>query len=163
MNLLRRHSAFTAEAARLISRSTAGLDSFAFLCGLLHDVGIAACILALSGPLRELAPQGFVRAWPCVREVHEACSEILARIWGLPPDVALVLRLHHEPIADGRLNPLAAAVRLADIHAELQGFGFMSDADVDKEKLCAEQLGLSEAAQVHLHESMSELAARLRA
>jgi HD-like signal output (HDOD) protein len=158
---LRRHSAFTAEAARLISRSTCGLDSFAFLCGLLHDVGIAACILALSGPLRALAPQGFARAWPCVRDIHESCSEVLAKIWGLPPDVALVLRLHHEPRMDGRMHPLAAVVKLADCYAAQLGFGFMTDAETDSLPQMAAALGLSGAVLEHLGDSLEELAATL--
>jgi HD-like signal output (HDOD) protein len=163
MNQLRRHSAFTAEAARVISRRTSGLESFAFLCGLLHDVGIAACILALSGPLSSLAPKGFERAWPCVQAVHTFASELLAKVWGLPPDVALVLSLHHQPRFDGHIHPLAAAVRYADIQAELHGFGFMNDSETHKLDEAARQLGLTSATQAHLNESLAELAARLAA
>ena len=158
MDQLRRHSAFTAEAARLISQQTCGLNEYAFLCGLLHDVGSAACILALSGPLKELAPHGFARAWPCVHEVHEACSELLAHLWGLPDDAALVLRLHHEPRLEGRVHPLAAVVRLADAFASTAGFGFMSEGRPQDFSDSAALLGLSPGEQTRLKAALERLA-----
>jgi HD-like signal output (HDOD) protein len=72
LNALRRHCVFTAEAARLVSQRTSGLNDYAFLCGLLHDVGIAACLHVISGPLKDLAPNGFDAVWPEVKEVHAA-------------------------------------------------------------------------------------------
>ncbi len=162
MDQLRRHSVFTAEASRIISRSTSGLDGYAFLCGLLHDVGIAVSILALSGQLRAFAPSGFHRAWPCVRDVHESCSELVSSLWGLPPDVALVLRLHHDPSVEGRVHPLAAAVRMADAFAQECGFGFMTDGDDIGVDRAAQQLGLSGQVLVHLLASLRELAERMK-
>src|SRR5262249_21601994 len=108
MEALRWHSMLTADAARLVCRQTAGLDEYAFLCGLLHDVGSAACILALSELAKGGAKIELKDAWPTVLDIHESCSELLARIWQLPPDIALVLRLHHTLLRDGRLHPLAA-------------------------------------------------------
>jgi len=158
MDRLRRHSAFTAEVARLISQQTCGLNEYAFLCGLLHDVGTAACILALSGPLKALAPDGFDRAWPCVRDVHESCSELLANLWGLPPDAAMVLRLHHEPRFEGRVHPLAAVVRLADSFATNNGFGFMTEGRPEDLKESALMLGISAADLTRLTATVEKLA-----
>ncbi|HEY0466042.1 MAG TPA: HDOD domain-containing protein, partial [Polyangiaceae bacterium] len=90
MNSLRRHCVFVAEASRIVEKHVMSCNPSAFLCGLLHDVGVAACILALGGPLKGLAPLGFDQAWPSVGEVHAECSELLAQIWGLPADVASV-------------------------------------------------------------------------
>jgi hypothetical protein len=58
---------------------------------------------------------------------------------------------------------LAAAVRYADIQAELHGFGFMNDSETHKLDEAARQLGLTSATQAHLNESLAELAARLAA
>jgi len=160
MDQLRRHSAFTAEAARLVSQQTCGLNEYAFLCGLLHDVGSAACILALSGPLKQLAPAGFARAWPCVRQIHESCSELLAKLWGLPADAALVLQLHHAPRVEGRVHPLAAVVRLADSFATRAGFGFMSEGNPEDFRESAAMLGLSESDLTRLTGALEQLAAR---
>ena len=46
MDQLRRHSALVAQLARLIGRHTSLYDEHAFLCGLLHDVGMAAALIA---------------------------------------------------------------------------------------------------------------------
>ncbi len=161
MDMLRRHSAFTAEAARVVSQRTFGLNEHVFLCGLLHDVGIAACILALSGPLKDLAPHGFALAWPVVRDIHEACSELLVRTWGLPPEVSLVLRLHHDPVVDGRVHPLAAAVRLADCFADKLGAGFHSDGRPEHLQESAKQLRLGAPEFASLEKAITDLAAKM--
>ena len=161
MAALRRHSAFTAEAARIISQRTFGLNEHVFLCALLHDVGIAACIMALSGPLMELAPRTFELAWPCVRDIHEACSELLVRSWGLPPEVSLVLRLHHDPVLDGRVHPLAAAVRLADCFADKLGAGFLNDGHPEHLQETVKQLRLGASEFASLEKALSELAGKM--
>ena len=161
MDRLRRHSVFTAEASRLISQATSGLNEYAFLCGLLHDVGIAACILALSGPLRDRAPSDFSEAWPVVEETHAGSSELLAKIWGLPPDVALVLGLHDQPLSQGRVHPLAAAIHTANCYAERAGLGFLSDGNAARFRPAAAQLGMTEPALVTLERSLAKLAEQL--
>lgn len=161
MDRLRKHCVYVAEASRTISQATTGLNEYAFLCGLLHDVGIAACILALGGPLRDRAPADFAHAWPSVREAHASCSELLAKIWGLPPDVSLTLSLHEQPEWEGRVHPLAAVVSVADSFAEHAGYGFMSDACVSRLRHAPQQLGLDEAAFGRVRAELNGLAARL--
>ncbi|HET9956332.1 MAG TPA: HDOD domain-containing protein [Polyangiaceae bacterium] len=143
MEALRLHSAFTAEAVRIVCRHSIGLDDYAFLCGLLHDVGIAACILALT----ELAKKNktkldFEHVWPGLREIHAACSEMLAKIWQLPADIALVLSLHHTMVFEGRVHPLAAAVAVADGLADEVGFGFHGEMTAVQTESAAQMLGL---------------------
>jgi HD-like signal output (HDOD) protein len=72
MEVLRRHSVFTAEVARLVSRKSKGSEDEAYLCGLLHDVGVAGVLLAME-TLKVDVP--FEQAWPCIWELHESCSE----------------------------------------------------------------------------------------
>jgi hypothetical protein len=98
--------------------------------------------------------------WPEVKEVHAASSELLVNIWGMPSDIALVLRLHHDPRSDGHIHPLAAAVRLADSFSETVGLGFMTDADPSGVQESAKQLGLSDAELSRLLQALTELAAK---
>src|SRR5512142_1785749 len=63
MTRLSWHSIATAYILRTLARRTGVDPDFAFLCGLLHDIGIAACLLALSDdargnalPFEELGP-----------------------------------------------------------------------------------------------------------
>lgn len=110
MNRLRRHSAATAEMARIVCQRTAVDDDHAFLCGLLHDVGLAAGIIAVS---EESAPGlDFESAKTAIFEVHEVAGRRLAELWRLPTEIALVMGNHHgaQPLP----SQTAAAVALAD-------------------------------------------------
>jgi HD-like signal output (HDOD) protein len=140
MERLRRHSVFTAELSRLVCRRTVGFDEYAFLCGLLHDVGIAACTLSL----RELSrqPIAFEDAWATISAVHASCSEVLAKLWKLPHDICTVLSLHHTVSIAGRTHPLAAAIAVADCVAQELGLGFHSETHESQLLLNARAIGL---------------------
>ncbi len=158
MEALRQHSAFTAECARLVSRHTLGFEDYAFLCGLLHDVGIAACILSLNeiaGPTRKVS---FENAWPSVRDIHASCSELLANIWQLPPDIALVLRLHHTLAHQGQVHPLAAAVAVADGLAQENGFGFREETQIVDTESAAAFAGIGRPALAQLRQAVALMA-----
>jgi putative nucleotidyltransferase with HDIG domain len=124
MDRLRKHSSAVAQLARLVSRHTAVYDEHAYLCGLLHDIGIAAALIAFA----ELGPRGgappFELVWPGIFEAHEECAGVLARMWQLPSEIALVVSHHHDFYVGGRPHPTAAAVCLAGAIAEDVGFGF---------------------------------------
>lgn len=165
MALLRSHSAFTAELTRVICKETSVPDDYAFLCGLLHDVGMAACILALN----EFAESGpgvsLDDAWPAVRELHEWGSEFLGNTWGLPPDVTRVLAHHHHAEAvDANDRLVHAALRLADAVASEVGFGFRSEVvDSESDSVAAGViLGLDRPALRKLREKAAELAETFR-
>lgn len=161
MAQLRRHSTFTAEAARLVCQRTSGLEDSGYLCGLLHDVGIAACLLALSGPLRGAFDGSFERAWPCIESVHTSCSEMLARLWGLPADVVLVVGQHHIHEPSAPLHPVAAAVAYADCFSAQLGLGFLTETQPEHLPAMARQLGLSGAEQERLTAVLRAIAASL--
>lgn len=137
MEALRRHSTATAHIARLICRQTSLPDEYAFLCGLLHDVGMAAGILILAGraPMssrtgpRAVKRPAFEELAPSLLTVHQEASEILARAWKLPSDVQLVIRHHHHFKIGGRAHPLAAAVCLADWIAASAGANIGAEVD----------------------------------
>lgn len=158
MAALRRHSAFTAEAARLLSRYAFGFDEYAFLCGLLHDLGVAAALIAL-GDLKS-APEGAApeQLWPVLREFHASASEALANVWGLPREMAMILGLHHELGADGRVHPLAAAVSLADHLAEEVGFGLFGECDPERTPAVATAAGVDARALDELRAAVTKLA-----
>lgn len=101
-----RHSAATAawakEIAQLLRRD---LES-AFLCGLIHDVGMAvvlqtACDLEREGVVPPVAPDAMEAA---MLEFHCAFGARVAEAWRLGPWVAAVIRHHHAP-EQGRFRP----------------------------------------------------------
>jgi putative nucleotidyltransferase with HDIG domain len=109
---LRTHCQAVAYASRIVCRYTAFDDNYAFLCGLLHDVGRAGALISMADgnekppPLEEILQP--------VDEVHAEASEIMVRRWGLPEEVALVVGAHHTVSIQGYAHPLAAAVGFAD-------------------------------------------------
>jgi HD-like signal output (HDOD) protein len=121
MERLRRHAVATAQAATRVARRTAIFDEYAFLCGLLHDVGLAAGIIAISDAHRPADLPLFEEAWPALFSVHEEAARVLCRIWNLPADVALVLANHHAPRIGGMVHPLAAVVAISEYEAALAG------------------------------------------
>ena len=124
MEALRVHSTAVARAARLVAMRTALPHDYAFMCGLLHDVGVAACISTLSHQ-REKPPEW---EWvkPAVQQAHDEVSAHLAELWSLPPDLCIALRAHHSLTIGGRVHPMAAAICLGDHLACELGFSNIS-------------------------------------
>jgi len=162
MGALRRHSAFTAEAARLVSRYALGFDDYAFLCGLLHDMGVAAAILALSEMKDAPSRPNPELLWLVLRDFHASSSEALANVWGLPREIGVVLGLHHDLGSDRHIHPLAAAVSLADHLAEECGFGLFDECDAAATDAVALKAGLDEKMLAKLRVSVRELAAKFQ-
>jgi HD-like signal output (HDOD) protein len=162
MGDLRRHSAFTAEVARLVSRYALGFDDYAFLCGLLHDMGVAAALIAVSelknAPERPAANE----LWPVLCDLHAGSSEMLANVWGLPREMALILGLHHGLEQGGHVHPLAAAVSLADHLAEEAGFGLFGECDVAETARVATKAGLDARTLDELRAAVTKLAAQFQ-
>jgi HD-like signal output (HDOD) protein len=124
---LRRHSVATAHVARIVCRYRSIYDEYAFTCGLLHDVGAAAAMIALADEGRagkRVHPAAMI---PAVFEVHEECVELLAAAWKLPAELRLVLAHHHYFVIDHHPHPLAAVVCVADAVADELGYAFAKD------------------------------------
>ncbi len=115
MELLRRHATATAHLCRVVCKYTEIEGEYAFMAGLLHDVGIAGTLLALSdrkGPRRQ--PPSLIAIWPAVDRVHQRAGELMADHWGLPAELKLAVSAHHQVMVGGHPHPLAATVCLAN-------------------------------------------------
>lgn len=124
MNQLRRHSTATGYLARAVAHATGQPIDYAFLCGLLHDSGMAGALIALAKPATPGAkPPPFEHVWPAIRDSHEEATEVLAKAWKLAPDIVTILGHHHHFIVDKEPNKMAAAVCLADSVANDLGLG----------------------------------------
>jgi putative nucleotidyltransferase with HDIG domain len=122
MARLARHSSAVAHVARAVCRRTRVEAENAFLCGLLHDVGFAACTLALSeDPTLRRTP--FETLARVIDDVHVEASALLTRAWGLPAPIQRLVATHHDVVVDGRREPLNAALILAEQLAWEAGAG----------------------------------------
>lgn len=122
---LRLHSMATAHLARVVCRETSIDGEYAFLCGLLHDIGFAAILLAMGDVGRGQTTPGIDLLWPVAEEAHAQVGAQVARLWGLPADVILVIERHGRVRVDGRLHPLVAVVQLAEELALASGLALL--------------------------------------
>jgi HD-like signal output (HDOD) protein len=112
MTSVARHSTLTAYITRIVCRRAAIDPDLAFMCGLLHDVGFAGLLLAVTHFEGDAVPP-LSMLWKYVDALHERASLMLTQQWGLPPRVVEVAG-HHHHLHTGDCATLAAAVRLAD-------------------------------------------------
>jgi len=131
MERLARHSTASAHLMRMLCRETQIDAEYAFLCGLLHDVGIAACLLALADDVR-----GGVVPFEALRSVldlvHEDASGLVTRLWGLPAEIQRIAATHHQLEVGGTPHPVNAALIVAEQLA----------SELDAGMSCAEERGL---------------------
>ena len=185
MATLMRHSTVTAHVARIACRMTALPDEYAFMCGLLHDAGLAAGLLifadsgsspdtqaprstrleprvsggpsARSGRPATLLPErpSYEELAPALDAVHEEASSILAEAWKLNPDIRIVIGSHHHVRINGRVHPLAAVVCVSDWIASEAGARMGSESDRMQAEEAARELRFTRA-------NLDELAAKAR-
>ncbi len=122
MQRLGRHSAAVAHVMRAVCRRSNVEAEHAFLCGLLHDVGFAAALLALSeDPARK--GSSFEALKPVIDEVHEEASGLLTRLWKLPEAIQRMVSTHHEPAPGGKIELVNASLVVAEQLAWEAGAG----------------------------------------
>lgn len=162
MNQVRRHSAAVAHVARVVSQQTALDDDYAYLCGLLHDIGVAIGLLTISEwRARDRLPEPF-ELCHALGEAHAEIGATLCEHWKLPSELVTVVRCHHRIEIDGHVHPGAALVRIAENVAFRQGFGLQADCeDLAEERLARQALELSDAAMVAIEDEAKELLAQI--
>ncbi|HPG24903.1 MAG: HDOD domain-containing protein [Spirochaetaceae bacterium] len=140
MELLRRHATVTAHLSRAVCKFTPIEAEFAFLAGLLHDVGIAGTLLALADRKgKRKSPPDLISIWPAVDRVHQRAGEIMATHWELPHDIRFALSAHHQVMLQGHPHPLAATVAIANELAHELGAGVIPKAGQALSELTEEE------------------------
>lgn len=122
MERLRLHSMCTAHLVRLICRSTSLDVDYAFLCGLFHDFGAIATLLALADVPSRNAPPPLDKLWPALEPIHEETGVLVLKLWKMPEAIEQFTAQHHARGA-GPMPPLVAALCVAELLSEELGFG----------------------------------------
>jgi putative nucleotidyltransferase with HDIG domain len=150
VDTVRRHSTATAYIARAVAHAARLPTELAFLCGLLHDVGVVACLLVFARPRPGGAVPAFELVWPVVEPLHQGVSARLASLWKLPEEVGRVIGHHHvRPGAPGR-NPIAGAVMVADAIACELGVGSEVPPEPAVVQAVREEIGFPDKALAEL-------------
>lgn len=148
MERLQLHATFTAYAARIIAARAGIAAEHAFLCGLLHDIGWTGTLLAISE--NNAKPPEPKTLYAAVDKMHVEAGEAMAKLWGLSPEIVMVIGHHHHmdkhrKAASVLVPVLCVAEQLAD---EL-GFGIEpqpEDGIVRKDRIDANLEGRYDAA-----------------
>ena len=169
LDAVRRHGATVAHLSRLVARQTSIDAEFAFLCGLLHDIGLSAGLVALG---QDQAAVLDPHQWAALEQTHERAAGLLARLWQLAPEVALVLAHHHATRSElPKVHPAVAVVAIAERLASDHGQGLVqllakaklpllqSDEIPEPSRTGAARavLGLNDATFTQLHKSAGAL------
>ncbi|HEY2406028.1 MAG TPA: HDOD domain-containing protein [Polyangiaceae bacterium] len=109
---IRRHSTVTAYLARLVCQHTHVDGEHAFLCALLHDIGFAGLLFAVSHIEKERTP-ALLQIWSELDRVHEQASKTVTELWGLPASIHEVVA-HHHHLHTGPSSKVVAAICVAD-------------------------------------------------
>lgn len=111
-----RHARLTGHIARLVCRYTGLPGEYAFLEGLMHDVGAILVMFAI-GDIRTERPP-IERAWRAINALHEEAGALACRAWKLPEEIALVVGHHHSLEVGGKTDRMRSAIMIADAIAD---------------------------------------------
>jgi putative nucleotidyltransferase with HDIG domain len=162
INRLWTHSCAVAVLVKEIwmRRSGRGKEGeFAFLCGLLHDLGKAVLFLTYPGHYGSIFAIAKSENDPAISAYehdnygadHSEIGEMLAKQWGFPPELAMVIRRHHDPLA--LEVPMVSAVVLADLVAKELKIGYDGDDGLsDGLSKIQSKLDVTESEYKHLAE-----------
>lgn len=121
---LRVHSVAVGHLSRMVARLTSVDAEYAFLCGLLHDVGIVATLLALADvPRGQQRPKLTPEVWSAIDSLHESATGLVTASWKVAEDIQLVVRRHHSLREDGYPHPVRAILLVAETLADEAGMG----------------------------------------
>jgi len=143
MDSLRRHCRATAHLSRIVSQHTSKAEDQAFLCGLLHDVGIAGILLVLGDVERGKKPPDLTPLWPAIDAAHAKAGARMVVLWGLPPEIAMAVGAHHQVrIGADFDHPVAATICLAEALATELDLGLAPSRDGEHEPTEPDLAGL---------------------
>lgn len=124
MERLQAHSVFTGCMARLIAARAGIAAEHAFLCGLLHDVGISGTLIALVEGEKNLPELSTLLA--AIDGMHAQAGGMIAKLWGLSPAIEKAIEQHHPSSAEiARAPALASVLCVAEHFADEVGLSIV--------------------------------------
>jgi putative nucleotidyltransferase with HDIG domain len=124
MERLQAHSVFTACMSRVVAARAGVAAEHAFLCGLLHDVGISGTLIALVEAEKNLPELGTLLA--AIDGMHAQAGGLIAKLWGLSPAIEKSIEQHHPSSSEFATAPaLASVLCVAERYADEFGLSIV--------------------------------------
>jgi HD-like signal output (HDOD) protein len=119
---IKNYSIVIGHISRIISRMTSIHGDTAYLCGLLHRIGMTVPLLDVPDPRND--PPLAQEAWTNLSLAHPQVASYILKSWGLPDEIVLAVGNYHQVIVNDEPNLLAATIMLAESVAADQGLPF---------------------------------------
>ncbi|HET6334946.1 MAG TPA: HDOD domain-containing protein [Polyangiales bacterium] len=130
MERLQAHSVFTACMSRVVAARAGIAAEHAFLCGLLHDVGISGTLIALVEGEKKVPDSGALLV--AIDAMHAQAGGMIAKLWGLSPAIAGVIEHHHPSSSEfARSSALNAVLCVAERFADECGFSVVDPVAIE--------------------------------
>jgi putative nucleotidyltransferase with HDIG domain len=127
MKRLQAHCMFMAHASRLVAMRAGIAAEHAFLCGLLHDVGISGTLIAAAESGGSLPALEFML--PAIQSTHEEAGVQIGTLWKLAPEIIAAIGQHHQYDPDRPGMPVLTAVLcVAESMADSFGYSIVDHA-----------------------------------
>lgn len=120
----RNHCRATAVSAQVIAEHARLPPNTTYLCGLLHDLGLASCIRHVSEMLHPVDDENFEGLWPTLFRSATAHTIALASQLRLPSGLRFALRDHACFESTERPSRTSAATVIAEHFANRLGYPF---------------------------------------
>ena len=104
---VQQHSLFMAYATRMVASRAGIAAEHAFLCGLLHDVGISGTLIALAETENDVPIMSVLDG---IDGMHQQAGRVIVQHWGLSPDIGAAIEHHHGFDPNRTDVPLLTAV-----------------------------------------------------
>jgi HD-like signal output (HDOD) protein len=121
LEAVRKHGSAVGHLARVVSRHASLDPEFGFLCGLLHEIGLSAGLMALAA---DKTPKLDLAGWFTLERAHEEVAQVICHYWKLPPELGQVLAQHHAPPDSlSATSPMVSLLVVAEFLAEQDAAG----------------------------------------
>ena len=115
-----RYSVVVAHISRIISRLTSVHGDTAFLCGLLHRIGMAVPLRTL--PDNNSEPALAAEIWSALEICHPILGNLIVKAWGMNEDLQVAIGIYGLVYHEEKPNMLSACTLLAETLATQLGF-----------------------------------------
>jgi len=141
---LRLHSHATAIAAAEVAEKARLRRYTAFLCGYLHDIGIASAIRHIDDFTSLASELDFETAWPTILSAAENHARCLSLRWRLPSTMRYAIRDHVGFVTTDNPHLMACVTFVGEHLASVLGCGFRDEQPPSGLRKALSALGLTE-------------------